>query len=90
LDGDLQREMREINATTEVKIASLDVKLQREASLLAASIEEKVKRLEEQAKGTEAYEIYARELHGRQNEQLYSLENKVDKYSVPRPPLRQE
>lgn len=84
LDTDLQREMRDINAATEIKIEALDVKLQREAGLLTASIEEKVKRLEGQAKETEAYEIYARQLHGQQNEQISNLERKINNTISPK------
>jgi len=79
LDIDLQREMRDVNATTEAKIVALDTKLQRETSLLNLSIEEKVKRLAEQAKDTEEYQISARELHGRQNEMLNQLEKRLEK-----------
>lgn len=77
LDVDLQREMRDVNATTEAKLEALDAKVQGEIKDSANRILESRQSLEKIVERVSGFQDSAKQLHGTQNEQLRALERAV-------------
>ena len=77
LDTRLQREMRDVNATTEAKLHALDVRLQDELHRAQAATLESRTIWTDQVKKLEEFQDAAKEIHATNIERVRALERKV-------------
>lgn len=77
LDVDLQREMRDVNATTEAKLVALDRRIQDEITRTAMQLTEARKSLEVTVDKLRDFQDEASGTHAAQDEKLRTLERQV-------------